>query len=469
MREVFQSNKYIILSYGFFLGWLLSFPYNGPVLELLYVKYGLSTPALALIFTVVPAVFLIAFSALVRRESFCRHVMAASCVVCMAGTLLTSVLKAEILYFPFAVMGICCVLFIPAWSYFYTCCTSDGLKRKVMALVIITGNVIYYVMNLLTLYLSFSVLCMILVIILACSLLFSLRIDRHPCLKSPVNVKEKSFPGMLVFSVCIFMFVINLNAGIMFQTVYPYFRQYERVSDFYTMVPYIAMLFSCFYLSNRISKTFPLYLGTVLLGVSYLSFSAFGAAYHSFFIVETFAQAGWALIDLFLWTMLGEIAAYYGSPLKISGYGLMSNLLSVFMGGVVGLRLFRAYAEPHFLTGLLAVFIVLVTVLLLPFLAQNIKRFTAETEQMTHMNDRMAPPSETSMLVSLPGFELLTAREAEIAVLLSDGMKNREIAEQLSISENTLKIHARRIYNKLGVSDKKELLQRMIRQSIGNP
>ncbi|MCK9313907.1 MAG: LuxR C-terminal-related transcriptional regulator [Methanocorpusculum sp.] len=372
------------------------------------------------------------------------------------------------MFFPFTVMGICCVLFIPAWSYFYTNHTRDHLKMKIMALVIITGNIIYYVMNLLTLYLSFGILCMILTVILLFSLLSSLQIDKHPQ-KSSANPSKKSFPGMLVFSVCIFMFAINLNGGIMFQSVYPYFRQYEKVSDFYTMVPYISTLFACFYFLDRLSRIFPLYLGTVLLGISYLSFGAFGATYHSFFLVETFAQAGWALIDLFLWTMLGEIAAFFGNPLKISGYGLMSNLLSVFTGGVIGLRLYKSFEEPHFSTGLLAVFIVLITVLLLPFLTQRIKIFVADVENEAIPKHKSADPSETAMPINLPGIELLTPRETEIAALLSDGMGNREIAAKLSISENTLKIHARRIYAKLGVSNKIELFQKIIRQGKGTP
>ena len=52
---------------------------------------------------------------------------------------------------------------------------------------------------------------------------------------------------------------------------------------------------------------------------------------------------------------------------------------------------------------------------------------------------------------------LLTPREAEIVTLVTQGFRNKEIAEKLSISEQTVKNHLQNIYDKLGVSDRLEL------------
>jgi LuxR family transcriptional regulator, maltose regulon positive regulatory protein len=46
----------------------------------------------------------------------------------------------------------------------------------------------------------------------------------------------------------------------------------------------------------------------------------------------------------------------------------------------------------------------------------------------------------------------LTARESEILALLKTGLKNREIADQLDISNSTVENHLRSIYAKLRVS-----------------
>jgi DNA-binding NarL/FixJ family response regulator len=52
----------------------------------------------------------------------------------------------------------------------------------------------------------------------------------------------------------------------------------------------------------------------------------------------------------------------------------------------------------------------------------------------------------------------LTAREREVVRMIAAGLRNRDIGEKLSISENTVKVHLHNIYEKLGVEGRMELL-----------
>ena len=52
---------------------------------------------------------------------------------------------------------------------------------------------------------------------------------------------------------------------------------------------------------------------------------------------------------------------------------------------------------------------------------------------------------------------VLTPREREVFALASRGLKNAEIAEELYLSEKTIKTHLRNIYNKLNLTSKAEL------------
>lgn len=55
-------------------------------------------------------------------------------------------------------------------------------------------------------------------------------------------------------------------------------------------------------------------------------------------------------------------------------------------------------------------------------------------------------------------YEQLTRREAEIAHLVSLGLKNKKIAERLCISETTVRHHLTSVYEKLAVTNRLELM-----------
>jgi NarL family two-component system response regulator LiaR len=54
----------------------------------------------------------------------------------------------------------------------------------------------------------------------------------------------------------------------------------------------------------------------------------------------------------------------------------------------------------------------------------------------------------------------ITARELEILVLIARGLSNREIAAQLFVSENTVKTHCSRAFEKLGAARRTQAVQR---------
>ena len=54
----------------------------------------------------------------------------------------------------------------------------------------------------------------------------------------------------------------------------------------------------------------------------------------------------------------------------------------------------------------------------------------------------------------------ITARELEILTLIARGLSNREIATQLFVSENTVKTHCSRAFEKLGAARRTQAVQR---------
>jgi len=77
--------------------------------------------------------------------------------------------------------------------------------------------------------------------------------------------------------------------------------------------------------------------------------------------------------------------------------------------------------------------------------------------------DQQAAAQVMKAVAAAPGAEagrgkaLLSEREREVVNLVTQGFRNKEIADRLCISEQTVKNHLHNIFDKLGVSDRLEL------------
>ncbi|WNZ25812.1 response regulator transcription factor [Leptolyngbya sp. NK1-12] len=76
------------------------------------------------------------------------------------------------------------------------------------------------------------------------------------------------------------------------------------------------------------------------------------------------------------------------------------------------------------------------------------------------MSNSSANPSEAQTAVSktaLPDLDFLTPRERDVLCLIGDGSTNREIAEQLYISESTVKTHVTHLFDRLNLRNRSQL------------
>ena len=60
--------------------------------------------------------------------------------------------------------------------------------------------------------------------------------------------------------------------------------------------------------------------------------------------------------------------------------------------------------------------------------------------------------------VNASGADLLTPREEQVVALVAEGLSNREVARELQLSEHTIKKYMFRIFDKLGISTRVELV-----------
>jgi DNA-binding NarL/FixJ family response regulator len=81
----------------------------------------------------------------------------------------------------------------------------------------------------------------------------------------------------------------------------------------------------------------------------------------------------------------------------------------------------------------------------------------ANSQQLSCLLDVLARVPALRVL-NTSGDHLLTGREEQVVALVSDGMSNREVAHELNLSEHTIKKYLFRIFDKLGISTRVELV-----------
>ncbi len=81
----------------------------------------------------------------------------------------------------------------------------------------------------------------------------------------------------------------------------------------------------------------------------------------------------------------------------------------------------------------------------------------ATTRQLGYLLDSVSR-APTLQVLTASGERLLTLREEQVVALVSDGLSNRNIATELGLSEHTVKKYLFHIFEKLGISNRVELV-----------
>jgi DNA-binding NarL/FixJ family response regulator len=83
-----------------------------------------------------------------------------------------------------------------------------------------------------------------------------------------------------------------------------------------------------------------------------------------------------------------------------------------------------------------------------------------------HAGRKHIPPEVAARLAEHMGDEDLTSRELDVLRLIRDGYRNKQIADQLSISENTVNFHIKNLMEKLQANDRTHAVTIGLRRGI---
>ena len=83
-----------------------------------------------------------------------------------------------------------------------------------------------------------------------------------------------------------------------------------------------------------------------------------------------------------------------------------------------------------------------------------------------HAGKRRVPAEVAALLAEHFGDEDLSPRELQVLQLICDGCKNKQIADQLAISESTVNFHIKNIVDKLGANDRTHAVTIAVRRGL---
>jgi len=122
-------------------------------------------------------------------------------------------------------------------------------------------------------------------------------------------------------------------------------------------------------------------------------------------------------------------------------------VLTTYRGDVQVLRALKAGARGYLLKGLL-------------------RKELLEAIRAVHAGEKRIPPEIASQLAEHAVDDTLTLREIDVLRLLAGGNANKLIADQLSITEDTVKGHVKNILSKLGANDRTHAVTIALKRGI---
>ncbi|MBI3896213.1 MAG: response regulator transcription factor [Acidobacteria bacterium] len=99
-------------------------------------------------------------------------------------------------------------------------------------------------------------------------------------------------------------------------------------------------------------------------------------------------------------------------------------------------------------------------------LKSALRKELLETIRAVHAGQKRIPPEVAVQLADYAGEETLSPREIEILQLIAGGNANKEIAAQLSITEETVKGHVKNILAKLSANDRTHAVTIALKRGI---
>lgn len=465
-----DERRLSVVVFSLFFSWILAFPFEGQVLYALADSYSIDphTMIFESIIAHFTGLFLCGF--VIKTMKAAKRLILISIVFCIMGSTVfffaPSILWNISLISSSFLAGTC----VAVWGFYFKSGTPSNERIKTAADGLIYSNILMILMNMTAIHLSPYAGLALSMLMLGVALFFSfqLPVNSQPGTPPQPMKLETEISILKPFSfLCLFIVIITINSGLMYQVINPAFAHIEWLVSWYWAVPYIIALYIMKNLPSKTNRTYLLYVAMAMIGFAFIAFMTLDRSALSYLAVNTLMLGACGVFDLFWWSILGEMLDLDKNPAKILGIGLSANVFGVLLGGFIG-NAISTVDTRNYNPSVLALAVVFIILILFPLLHKQLSILLKDHAFLTVLSE-VSVAEQDKAINNFTTMGRLTERESEIAILLLKGRTYKMIAEELFLSQNTVKTHIKNIYSKFDIQSRMELVNLMMEKDCSWP
>jgi len=451
------------MGFALFFAWVLAIPFEGQVLYSFAdnVKMDVINYNMIGIFIHFIALFMGGF--FIKKQVMAKITAIVSIIVCICGSLIFFLPFSILWYISHFTISFFAGLVVCSWGFYYKEYSKRRERIKTAADVLIISNIAMISCNVAAVNLSPFIGLILAIIYLSAALLIFFRLEAHSRKKSNYRLDSNKIEGSInsilrpLIFLCLFILIITINSGIMYQVVVPEFSHLELLSSYYWAVPYIIALLIVRNMPKKVNRAYVLYIALAMIGFSFIFFLLLDRSVMSYLIIDTLMLGAFGVCDLFWWSILGGLFDYSNNPAKVLGIGLSMNVLGIFLGIILANNI-SSFNSEYLNESVIALIIVFIVIIILPIINYQLTKILKEHSYLVRFG-YLKEGQQSSLILDIFEDNNLTERETEIVNLLLRGYTYKAISDNLNISQNTTKFHIKNIYQKLNVNNKMELIK----------
>lgn len=251
--------------------------------------------------------------------------------------------------------------------------------------------------------------------------------------------------------ILLFLLFTEIHVSYLYTVVNMHYTEYIKTADYFWYFAFIILIL----ITMRYCTSFRpqqsinyMFLG---LALAYILYDCLPHTLTTYIILITISMAVQGLAEIMSLVQLRHILSCNAHSIHV----FVCHLLINFTGRILGcasaqfLLQFQVF-QKNFTN--IAVLFVLLCIAIFSFWLQKI--IDNAPLQVSAAKPEL-PQKQPDLLPLL--HKTLSDRETQIALMIIDGKTQKEIAEAISLSENTIKFHTKNIYTKLDIHSKQEL------------